>query len=169
MAFTAAWAIRCKDDPVVRAVERGDVVIVWRLVRHLDDDGRLVLAEAGDFVELPDKVLYLELLRRRADRHRENRPLTVPMHAGVAHGNGLIELQAFHAEAGGLGQILQRAVWIAYPEITAARCLLHAGIVIAKSCRDGGEVSAYGNLRDEQNRKCAGCNGWRRGWSDWRW
>jgi hypothetical protein len=27
--------------------------------------------------------------------------------------------------------------------------LLHAGIVIAKGCRDGGEVSANGNLCDE--------------------
>ena len=169
VAFTATWTVGGEDDPVVRAVERRDVIIVRWLVWHLGDDGLLVLAEAGDFVELPDKVLPLELLCRRADRHREDRLLTVPMYTGVAHGDGLIELQALHAEAGCLGQILQRAVGIAYPEITAARRLLHAGIVIAEGRRDGREVSAYRNLRDEQHRKCAGCNGWRRGWSDWRW
>ena len=69
MAFTTAWAVRGKDNPVVRPIDRGDVVVVWWLVRHLGDDGRLVFSEAGDFVELPDKVLNLELLCRRADRH----------------------------------------------------------------------------------------------------
>ncbi len=71
------------------------------------------------------------------------------MYAGVAYSDGLIELHTLHAEAGGLGQILQRAVGIANPEITAAWRLLHAGIVIAKGCCDGGEVSANGNLCDE--------------------
>ena len=71
------------------------------------------------------------------------------MHTGVAHSDGLIELQALHTEASGLGQILQRAVGITNPEITAAWRLLHAGVVIAKGCRDGGEVPANGNLCDE--------------------
>src|SRR6185295_15948899 len=130
--LSAAWAVGGEEDPAVGAVDRGDVVEAGRLVRDLGDDRGLALAEVRDLVDLPAEGLDLELLRRRADDHAEERLRPRPVHGGLADGDRARALEAGVPEAGGAGDVLQRAARIEDEEIAAARRDRLIGVVVAE-------------------------------------
>src|SRR5581483_6833087 len=108
------------------------------LVGDLGNDGRLILAEPGDFVDLPYIVRVIVLLGRRANDHAKKRLAPVPIDGGVADGDGIRALKAAaHAIACRLRQVLERAVGVADPQVAAARDALHIGALVAKDRADG--------------------------------
>ena len=151
MRRTVARPVGREENAVVSAVERTDVVVAARLIGDLADDRRVVRAEAGDLVDLPEVVLPPVLLRRRADDHAEERLGAAPVHRRLTHSNGGRPLHARPAEAGRAGEVLGRPIRIADPEIAAARRLLHRRHLVAEGRDDGGEVAWERDLGHEED------------------
>ncbi len=80
--------VRREEDPPAGAVHGADVVERLGLVRDALHARRLVLAEAGDLVDLPVKRAEI-VLRRPASHHREDGALAVPVHVRLAHGDAV--------------------------------------------------------------------------------
>ncbi len=67
MGSTVTRAVRGKDDTVIGAIERADVVVALWLVGYLGDHRRFIFAQPCDLVELPgvgfDLILFLRARR----------------------------------------------------------------------------------------------------------
>jgi hypothetical protein len=152
MARAVARAVGREEDAVVGAVDRRDVVVARGLAGDPADDRRLVLAEARDLVELPVVLAMAVLLERRADDHREERLRPAPVHGRVAHGDGVRGLPSIVPEARGAGEVLQRPVRIADPEIAAPRRGVDRPPLITERRRHRRKVLPERDLRHEKNR-----------------
>ena len=117
MFLTTARPVAGKDDLIICAVDRADVVVMGWLIWHLGDDGCVVRRQAADFIKLPIKGLDLIALRRRTNHHAKEGLVAIPMHGWVAHGNRVFALEASAAITSGGGQVLERAIWVTNPEI----------------------------------------------------
>src|SRR6185436_5647131 len=95
-------------------------------------DRRFLLAQAGDFVELPIISRVVELARGRSDHHAEHRFGAAPMDTWVAHRDAVGRLQTRAAKARRAGQVLRRAIGVADEKITAAPGGLQVCAMIAE-------------------------------------
>ncbi len=150
MALAGARAVARKNDVAVARVQRLDVVDVRFLAGNERDRHLLALAETGDLVDLPVVVVVIVLVGGCADEHAEERFRAAPVDDRIAHRDRSRALHAVVAEAGFRGEIAQRAVGIADPQIAAARDFLHRRAVIGKNRSDRAEAFDR-NLRDEQD------------------
>ena len=155
MPLAGTGTVGREEDAAIRAVDRGDVVVVERLIGDFCDGRRLADAEAGDLVDLPILFDDLKLAGGCADHHAEQRFGSAPVHVRVAHGNGGGALEGIgRAKSRFPGEVAQGAFGPQEIKVPAAADGFHAGLVIAKGRTDGGEVAGDGELGDKKNGVC---------------
>ena len=152
MRLAVARPVTGEDDTVVAVIDRRNVVVVSRLAGHARDHCRLALPQPADLVDLPLVSFPDVLLRRRADDHAEQRFITAPVNGWIAYGDRVGALKTGHAEATLGGQIAQRAIRVANPQVAAAAHGLQLRVVVAEYRPDRGEIGRNGDLGDEQDR-----------------
>src|SRR5437762_4832122 len=121
MSLSSARAVRRKNNPPVRSIDRRHIVEIRRLIGNLRNDRRLTFGEICDLVYLPMEGGDLELLRRRSDDHAKDCLGARPVDARLAHCDRSRALKAGISEAGSARHILEGAARILNEEIAAAR------------------------------------------------
>ncbi len=151
--LAAARAIGREENAVVACVQWRHVVVAGGLVGHPGDHRSLACSQARHLIHLPGAGGGDVAAGRAADQHAEDGLAPVPVHAGLAHGDGLDALESFHAESGFLGQVAQGAAGIADHQVPAARDIAHSWQVVGESGRAAGEhIARRRDLGHEQDR-----------------
>ena len=151
MAAPIARAVAGEDDPVIRAVDGGDIVIVSRLVGDLGDDWGLAHAKIGYLKNLPIVLSIIILNLGCADDHAEDGLESIPVNARFPHGDTVGVLQAVVSVARGGGEIAESSVGVANVQRAAAGRGFEIAAMIAEDRGDRGEIVRLRGLGDEED------------------